>query len=156
MNEAAPPAEPREADPARRDSYRLWRHDVLRFADLDPLGHINNGAYGIFCESGRVAFFEELRERFPDARLDWVLRHIEIDFRRELHFPGTVDTGTRIARFGTTSVTFRQGIFSGEVCSAVSQSVCVCFDPAARKARTIPDDVRLLMQALSERGHAPS
>lgn len=156
MNEAAPPAGAGEFDPADRGSYRLWRHDVLRFADLDPLGHVNNGAYGIFCESGRVAFFEDLRGSLPGARVDWVLRHIEIDFRRELHFPGTVDTGTRIARFGNSSVIFRQGIFSGETCSAVSRSVCVCFDPVARKARPIPDEVRALMQALSDRGHAPS
>ncbi len=45
------------ADPA---THTLWRQDIIRFADLDILGHVNNVAYMVFFETGRVAFLEQL------------------------------------------------------------------------------------------------
>jgi acyl-CoA thioester hydrolase len=43
-------------DLTTRGAYPHWRTDVIRFADLDPLGHVNNVAYLTYIESGRVMF----------------------------------------------------------------------------------------------------
>ena len=47
--------------PARRE-HRLedFPHrvtDIIRYADLDPQGHVNNAVFATYFESGRVAMF---------------------------------------------------------------------------------------------------
>ena len=29
-----------------RRSYKKWSKEILRYSDLDPVGHVNNNAYG--------------------------------------------------------------------------------------------------------------
>src|SRR3546814_7120223 len=41
-------------DPADPASYSFWTEERLRYADLDPLSHVNNNAIGVFLENGRV------------------------------------------------------------------------------------------------------
>ena len=38
--------------------------DVIRYADLDPQGHVNNAVFSTYLETGRVAMF---RNRDGDA-----------------------------------------------------------------------------------------
>ena len=44
------------ANPKTRDSYRAWTTDNIRYSDLDPNGHVNNGAMNALLEDGRVRF----------------------------------------------------------------------------------------------------
>ena len=41
------------------DSRVRWTTDILRFSDTDANGHINNAAFAVFCESGRVGFLHD-------------------------------------------------------------------------------------------------
>ena len=45
---------PNDIDAALSDPRVLWTEDILRFADTDALGHINNTTFSVLCESGRV------------------------------------------------------------------------------------------------------
>ena len=46
-------------DPADAASYSFWTEEILRFADLDMVGHVNNNAIGVFIENGRVHMFHD-------------------------------------------------------------------------------------------------
>ena len=50
----------------QRQSYPHWRRDVIRFADLDPIGHVNNLVYISFFPSGRVILSRDLGRAVDD------------------------------------------------------------------------------------------
>jgi acyl-CoA thioester hydrolase len=139
-----------EAGPA--DSVH-WVEDVLRYADTDANGHVNNTVFSVLCESGRVALFAEHLTPLLERGTFFVIARLAIDFRAELHYPGTVRTGTWIAAVGRSSIRFGQEIRSGEIVSgetvaASAESVCVLMDRATRRSTPLPDRVRAAAEAL--------
>ena len=114
--------------------------DTIRFGDLDPQGHVNQAVFSTYFESGRVAMF-----RTPDLGIGvpgatFVLVRIEIDFMKELHWPGTIEIGTGVAEFGRSSFKAVQAIFRDGVCAATGRATLVCIDLKTRKARPLPDE----------------
>ncbi len=112
------------ADPS---THTIWRQDIIRFADLDLLGHVNNVAYMVFFETGRVAFLEQLGEPPHDREHGpvFVLAHVAADYLGELYYPGTVDIGTSLRHVGRSSFHLGHGIFHEGRCSAIATSVIV-------------------------------
>ena len=70
-----------------------------------------------------------------------VLARIEIDFLKELHWPGTIEIGTAIAEIRRSSYVFSQAIFSEGDCAARARSTMVLIDRATRKARPLPPEL---------------
>src|SRR3974377_1250063 len=77
--------------------------EIIRFSDLDAQAHVNNAVFASYFESGRVALFRDpdLGIGVPDAT--FVLVRQEIDFLKELHWPGNVIVGTALAEHGRSS-----------------------------------------------------
>lgn len=146
MTTSVPAPSVEDFDPTDPASFSFWTEDRLRYADLDMLAHVNNNAIGVFLENGRVHLFRASgRDTVGD--LSWVVRRLEIDFAREITFPGTVRTGTRVAALGNSSCTLRQGIFVDGECRVTSTAVGVCFDLVGRTSVRIPDAVRAQLAA---------
>ena len=61
-------------------------------------------------------------------RLAWIMVRLDIHFRAELKWPGSIEMGLGVSKFGRTSVTFDQVVFSEGRCVASSQSVSVLID----------------------------
>src|SRR5689334_5982824 len=110
--------------PARLDStprledfpYRLT--DNVRFADLDPNQHVNNAVYATYFETGRVTLMKDPSYALTPEGLAWILVRLDIHFRAELRWPGAIEMGIGVAKFGRTSVTFDQVVFSKGACVA--------------------------------------
>ena len=68
------------------------------------------------------------------------------------HWPGIVTVGTRIARFGRSSVHWDQAVFHRGACTAHARSVMVLADRTREASVRIPDDLRV---QLTERGAGP-
>ncbi len=125
--------------PARLDStprledfpYRLT--DNVRFADLDPNQHVNNAVYATYFETGRVTLMKDRSYGLMPPGLAWIMVRLDIHFRAELRWPGTIEMGLGVAKFGRTSVTFDQVVFSEGKCVASAQSVTVLIDENTRK-----------------------
>jgi acyl-CoA thioester hydrolase len=128
----------------------VWTDDVLRYGDTDANGHINNSTFSVLCESGRVQLFlRHLTPTLPGGVI-FVIAKLIIDFRAELHYPGTVRTW--VSRLGRSSITVRQAILSGETLAAEAEGVCVLMDAATRRSTPFPETtreaaLRLLRQA---------
>ncbi len=148
--------------PARLDSapriedfpYRLT--DNVRFADLDPNGHVNNAVYATYFETGRVTLMKDQSYwRLPQG-LAWIMVRLDIHFRAELHWPGTIEMGLGVTKFGRTSVSFDQVVFSDGRCVASAQAVTVLIDQATRRPTPLTADIIAKFQPWLRRGVAPS
>lgn len=117
----APEARPEISGATESSAYRYWITEHVRFADLDLQGHVNNKAFTVYAESGRAAFLRELGFWAAGATRQSVVVRLEIDYRRELHYPGEVRVGVRVLKIGKTSFTLGLGIFdaAGECAATV-------------------------------------
>ena len=115
------------------EDYPFRLSDNVRFGDLDPNGHVNNAVYSTYFETSRVSLVEHRANNLRPPGLGWILASINIHFRAELHWPGKIELGLGVAKFGRTSVTFEQAVFSEGKCIASAQSTVVLIDQATRR-----------------------
>ncbi len=127
-----------------RSGFPHWTSEKIRCQDIDRLGHVNNVAMAIYAESGRVEFVDAVMPAplTADNGPLWVIARLDIQFRAQAHYPGTVAVGTRVLRIGNSSITLGQGLFTGERCIATTESVVVLVDPDTERGMTLPDEVR--------------
>ena len=144
--------------PSRLDStprledypYRLT--DNVRFADLDPNQHVNNAVYATYFETGRVTLMKDRSFGLMPPGLGWMLVRLDIHFRAELRWPGTIETGLGLARLGRTSATFDQVVFSEGRCVTSGQSVTVLIDATTRKPTPLTGEIIANLQRWWRRG----
>jgi acyl-CoA thioester hydrolase len=144
--------------PARHDStphledfpYRLT--DNVRFADLDPNQHVNNAVYASYFETGRVTLMKDRSYGLMPEGLAWIMVRLDIHFRAELRWPGSIELGLGVRKFGRTSVTFDQVVFSEGKCVASAQSVTVLIDDQTRKPTPLTEPIVRSFQPWLRRG----
>jgi acyl-CoA thioester hydrolase len=119
--------------------YRLT--DNVRFADLDPNQHVNNAIYATYFETGRVTLMKDRSYGLMPEGVTWIMVRLDMHFRAELRWPGTIEMGLGVAKLGRTSVTFDQVVFSEGKCVASAQSVSVLLDEATRKPMPLTEDI---------------
>jgi acyl-CoA thioester hydrolase len=137
-------------DPHRLDvSYYPARVAILaRYADVDPLWHINNVALAQYFEEARVA---SIKLMFGDARIPTpagervLLAHQSVDYLHEAGYPGTLEAGIGVLRIGNTSWTLGMGVFQAGTCVSISDAVLV-YAAAGGPAR-IPDQYRSRLES---------
>jgi acyl-CoA thioester hydrolase len=133
--------------------YRL--SDNVRFADLDPNGHVNNAVYATYFETGRVTLVKDPSYGLMPPGLGWIMVRIDIHFRAELHWPGQIELGLGVAKFGRTSVTFDQVVFSEGRCIASAQAVTVLIDEVNRRPTPLTPEIEANFQRWIRRGVDP-
>ncbi len=134
----------------KRDSYCKWTREIIRYADLDPVGHVNNNAYGLFIENARTMLFLDAEREIKSelnlgSQCDWVLRKLDIDFLREVHYPGEVEVGIAITRIGKSSMVVNHGVFTEDYCAATAVGISVYFDLKTRSSTAIPQSIQRTM-----------
>lgn len=107
--------------------------DIIRYGDLDCQGHVNNAVFATYFETGRVAMFRDGDLGIGVANATYVLVRQEIDFMRELHWPGSVVIGTGLATLGRSSFTVAQAVFHEETCAAAGLATMVMLDVTTRR-----------------------
>jgi acyl-CoA thioester hydrolase len=130
--------------------YRL--SDNVRFGDLDPNQHVNNAVYATYFETGRVTLMKSPEYGLTPPGLAWIMVRLDIHFRAELRWPGTIEMGLGVAKFGRTSVTFDQVVFSAGTCVASAQSVSVLIDDNTRKPTPLTAEIVRNFQPWLRRG----
>jgi acyl-CoA thioester hydrolase len=113
--------------------------DIIRFGDLDPQGHVNNTVFSTYFETGRVLFLREPGNMLSPPGTTSVLARLDINFLKELHWPGEVEIGTGIADIGRSSFTFLQAIFHDGACAATARATMVMIDGETRRSRPLPE-----------------
>jgi acyl-CoA thioester hydrolase len=110
----------------------VFEHQVsVRWRDTDALGHVNNAVYLTYLEEARDAFY--LRTLGDPI---YVVARIEIDFRAEVrHADRTVRVEIAVERLGTTSLTTRETVRTGDgEVAAEARVTTLRWDPDAHAA----------------------
>lgn len=126
---------------------------LTRWADNDMFGHLNNAVY---------------YQLFDTAINGWIQTNVTLDpvttsaqgivaesgcrYFSELHFPERLVVGVAVTRLGNSSVTYRLGVFRGELTgpqpiAAVGHWVHVYIDKATRRPTPIPGEIRALLSS---------
>ena len=96
--------EDKHIDLAKPNIYPSWTNSTIRYSDLDPNGHVNNGAVNAFFEDGRICFRNEhMLQLGDDILAGFVIVNFSANYLAPLFFPGSVDIGTVVTRVGRSS-----------------------------------------------------
>jgi acyl-CoA thioester hydrolase len=139
-----------DIDLTQRASYRYFETEKIRFSDTDMIGHVNNVAFAALLESGRTAYAHAHLFPHMPQQLVGVMARIEIDYRRELHWPGAVDIGSRVVAIGHRSYVIGQGIFRGDECVTTGRTTLVMIDRDTRKSAPLPQLYRDILASLMQ------
>ena len=120
---------------------------LVRFSDIDLLGHVNNVRYLDYVQEATTNLLLDcLREAAVDGHVDFVVARTEIDYLGQMNLrPEPYDVWARVTDVGTTSVTFEAEIRDGERVMARCRAVEVSLDerrPAAAPHPGAPRGLR--------------
>ncbi len=127
------------------NQFKLWTTDVLRYADTDRQGHVNNAVFSVFLESGRVAILYDPNQPLAPTNGEFVIVNLALNFIAELHWPGEVRIGTAVTRLGNSSFSLGQGIFVGEQCVATGATTMVLINQTERTSMPLTEKIRVIL-----------
>jgi acyl-CoA thioester hydrolase len=131
------------------DRYPLEVEILARYADVDPLWHINNVAIAQYYEEARVSVSRRVMGsvRIPTPEgLRLLLARQTIDYLREAAYPGNLTVGVGVLRIGNSSYTLGMAMFQGGHCVSVSDAVLVVAD--SNGPLRLPEQYRARLEAL--------
>lgn len=137
--------EPFRLDP---DRYPLKVRILARYADVDPLWHINNVAVAQYYEEARVSASMMMMggRHVAGAGGERILiAHQSIDYLREGTYPGALEVGVGVLRIGRSSYRYGMAMFQDGACISVSEAVLVYAD--AHGPAALPGDYRQRLEA---------
>jgi acyl-CoA thioester hydrolase len=112
----------------------------LRFCDTDGLGHVNNAVYAVMYEAGRAEMMQEAGLQSAQTSHAVVIARLELDFLREMNWPGEVRIETAIARIGTKSIHLRQRLLvDGELTSRAASILAIINTKTRRSVPIEPE-----------------
>ena len=112
--------------------------DKIRYGDTDRQGHVNNAVFSTYLETGRVALLYDQNRSLKEPGSAFVIARLELDFQREVTWPGTVEIGSGVESIGRSSVKFQQALYQDERCVARARTVIVLMDETTRRSRPLP------------------
>ena len=92
---------------------------MLRFTDIDPLGHVSNSVYPQFLDMGRIDMYHAIEAEIEKLKLTDVqpinvVASLKIDFISEVRLEHEVHVETWCERIGNKSMTLGQEIFTDD------------------------------------------
>jgi acyl-CoA thioester hydrolase len=106
----------------------------LRFCDTDQLGHVNNAVYAVMYEAGRSELMQAAGLLDPGAGYGVVIARLELDFLREMNWPGEIRIETAIHRLGRKSIQVHQKLHQDDIVVSRATSILAVIDTATRRA----------------------
>ena len=129
-----------------RRIYGFATEEHLRFADVDANGHINNGAFLQLLENARVSYMRAIvRSGLPRFRV--VVGRLEIDFKRQMFFPGRATACARLLEVHQRKCVMGHGLFDGEGnCTAVLKAIMVSLNEETHRSMPFEPAVRTALE----------
>ncbi len=134
-----------------RAGYRHFLSIPTRWMDNDLYGHVNNVVYYAWIDTVVNRYLiDEGGLDIHAGQVVGVAAEGGCRYFAPVTYPDTVDAGLRIARLGTSSVTYEVGIFrQGEdAAAAAGHFVHVFVDRATMRPCPIPERIRAALQRI--------
>jgi acyl-CoA thioester hydrolase len=135
----------------RRADYRYFLTIPTRWMDNDVYGHVNNVTYYSYFDTVvNEHLVHEGSLDFHRAPVIGLVVETSCRFHRPLSFPQTIDAGLRVAKLGTTSVTYEIGLFRAgdELPAATGRFVHVWVERATQRPTPVPERIRAALSPL--------
>ena len=132
-------------DPARLRlaTYPAIEEIAARYGDMDANAHLNNLALEALHENARATMNRRLLPdayRAGDRRLRLVTSQNTVHFLAEAHWPAVITTGAGVGRIGRSSYVASTGLFLGQRCIGVCDTVLVLVGDDG--PAPLPDELR--------------
>ena len=142
----------RSARPSRGDFVR-WERMTTRWADIDVYGHMNNARYFELIDTTvNNQLVEGTGTDIRDLDAIGVVAEVSCRYFAEVGYPEPVDLGLVVDRLGTSSVSYRVGLFQGDADEAAAEGrfvhVYVDNTDPARPSTPMPDVIRAAVEPL--------
>jgi acyl-CoA thioester hydrolase len=130
------------------ENFKLRIPLVIRFADFDALGHVNNAKYLTYFEIARIRYFEEI---ITGGKVNWlkdgiIVAKATIDFKHPLDGYDNYFISISCTRIGTKSLDFSYIIFlengAQSIVIAEGVTVMVCYDYQKNKSVSVRPEWR--------------
>ncbi len=133
-------------DLADRGIYGFATSEHLRFADVDANGHINNGAFLQLLENARVSYMRRIvRSGLPRFRV--VVGRLEIDFRRQMFYPGTATACARLIEAEERKCLIGHALFDANGdCTATLRAIMVSLNEETHRSAPFVPAVRAALE----------
>jgi len=129
--------------------FRFSHPITVRYADLDPQGHVNNARYLTYMEHARTSYLKHLGLwdgcSFSDYGI--IMADAHVTFRTPIKWGQPIQVGMRIARLGTKSmdsVYLIEDTGTGQMLGD-GKSVLVAYDYYTSSTIPIPDEWRMII-----------
>ncbi len=137
--------------PRGRDAYRWFMTMATRWADNDAYGHVNNTVYYQWFDTAVNQWLvgQGLLDIEAGDPIGLVVE-TSCSYFASLSFPGEIEVGIAVERLGSSSVTYRLGVFgagSNEP-SAQGQFTHVYVGRDSRRPVTLPEEWRTKLETL--------
>ena len=149
--------------PDPRDFSGSFRHRVeivVRFADTDAMGHVNNAKYLTYCEIARIRYWTDITGEpialGTEGAESLILAEARITYRAPAFHGEIVTVETRATRIGRSSFTLEHRLLAcvkGEETRlvAVSESILVRYDYASSVPVALSPEVVAAIEAFEGR-----
>jgi acyl-CoA thioester hydrolase len=137
--------------PRPRSAYRAWRTIPTRWADNDAYGHVNNVVHYAWFDTAVNAWLVEAGLLdIAHGDLIGLVVETRCSYFAALSFPESAEVGIAVDKLGTSSVTYRLGIFAEgqDTAAAEGEFTHVYVDQASRKPKPLPEEWRTKLATL--------
>jgi acyl-CoA thioester hydrolase len=152
-----------ETPPDPRDLPGEFGHRVtvvVRFADTDAMGHVNNAVYLTYCEMARIRYWSDVTGEplaaGHEGAESLILAEARITYRAPVFHTDVVTVETRATRIGSSSFVLEHRLTACEPGGsprlvAVSDSVMVRYDYTSDAPIAIDEPLVAAMEAFEGR-----
>ncbi|MBN1632504.1 MAG: acyl-CoA thioesterase [Thermoleophilia bacterium] len=138
------------------EDYPVITDIVVRWGDMDSLGHVNNILYLQYFETARIEYL--LRLGVPSPGPGWrenglIIKSVSCRFLAPVTFPDTLSVGARITHLGRDRALMTHAAVSqstGEL-AATGDAMIVGYDYVSLCKNSFPQEIREAILALEGR-----
>ncbi len=140
-----------------RGDFRVFRAIATRWHDNDVFGHVNNVVYYAWFDTAVNAWLVENGQLDPaTSPVVGLVVETGCSYFESVAFPETVQAAIAVERFGSSSVTYRIGIFRAGADRAAAQGrfTHVYVARATQRPVPIPAALRALLETITWSGES--
>jgi acyl-CoA thioester hydrolase len=117
---------------------------VVRFRDIDAMGHVNNAVYLTYFETARVAYHQTVagEQSLDFADFEFILAEVTCSYRSPAYLGETLLVGIRVSSVGRKSFVFEYEMRDGASGRLVAEgsSVQVMYDYRERRSKPVSEE----------------
>ena len=137
--------------PSHRSDYKQFSHIETRWNDNESYGHVNNIVYYSYFDTAvNRHLIQKGVLNLSNSEVVGLVIESKCTYFSPITFPDTVAVGLKVIHLGNSSVRYQIGLFcnDSDSASAVGEFVHVYVERSTNKPVSIPNNTRIVLQAL--------